>query len=124
MRFLHVGVAVFAIALFAPHALVAQTPVPRAGAAPGVRTRGSVDFVGGFSVNQGSSFALGDSFSSNMNLGGRVAFNIVPGFQHCLRRAEGGCSSSILGPYRRGEQSHDGGFGYQALHCEKPPLNL
>ena len=81
MRFLHVGVAVFAIALFAPHALVAQTPVPRAGAAPGVRTRGSVDFVGGFSVNQGSSFALGDSFSSNMNLGGRVAFNIVPGFQ-------------------------------------------
>ena len=81
MRFLHMGAAVFAIALCAPHVSAAQTPVPGAAAAPAVRNRGSVDFFSGFSVNQGSSFTLGDSFSSNMNLGGRVAFNIVPGFQ-------------------------------------------
>jgi hypothetical protein len=66
MRLLCTGVLVSALTLLSPRISSAQN-------------RGSVNFVSGFSMNQGSSFA--DSFSSTMNLGGRVAWNVVPGFQ-------------------------------------------
>src|SRR5258706_2096435 len=41
--------------------------------------RGSVDLVSGFNLSQPS--ALTGTFFSTMNLRGRVAFNVVPGFQ-------------------------------------------
>jgi hypothetical protein len=56
---------------------------------PGIsaaQDHGSVSLVSGFSVTQGSAIAnvvssVGSGLNSRLNLGGRVAFNIAPGFQ-------------------------------------------
>jgi hypothetical protein len=61
------------MALFVPAALQAQD-------------HGSVSFVTGHSISQGSAFstlasAVSSGLGSNMNFGGRVAFTIAPGFE-------------------------------------------
>src|SRR5712692_9730019 len=68
MRYLYTAVVLFALTLLTPRVSVAQN-------------RGSVDFVSGFSLNQGTSLTSTCSFSSVMNFAGRVAFNVLPGFQ-------------------------------------------
>src|SRR5438067_7628446 len=50
------------------------------------QNHGSVDFVSGTSVAQGTTLsniaaAVSRGMSSNINLAGRVSFNIAPGFQ-------------------------------------------
>jgi hypothetical protein len=66
MRILCSGVLVFALTLLTPRPSAAQN-------------RGDVDFVSGFSLNQGAS--LTGSSAASMNFAGRVAFNLVPGLQ-------------------------------------------
>src|SRR5438445_141668 len=76
MRFLHVGVAVFAIALFAPHVSAAQTPVPRAAAANGARNRGSVGATQNDLLNLGLAFV--NRTSPMAGLGGGVMMRTGP----------------------------------------------
>jgi opacity protein-like surface antigen len=71
MRFLYTVVVLFALTMLTPRVAAAQN-------------RGSVDFVSGFSLNQGTPLTglTGTSgFSSDMNFAGRVAFNVLPSFQ-------------------------------------------
>jgi hypothetical protein len=73
MRILRIVALASAVALFIPHSLQAQD-------------RGSVSFVTGHAVTQGSPIstlasAVSSGFGSNLNFGGRVAVHIAPGFE-------------------------------------------
>jgi hypothetical protein len=73
MRISYTALLATSIALFIPHALQAQE-------------HGSVSFVTGYSMAQGSPIsnvvsAVSSGVSSNLNFGGRVAFSLAPGFQ-------------------------------------------
>ena len=73
MQIFRAAVLATAMALFIPHALQAQD-------------HGSVSFVTGHSISQGSAIstlasAVSSGLGSNMNFGGRVAFTLAPGFE-------------------------------------------
>jgi opacity protein-like surface antigen len=68
MRLFTTAVVLSAMSMLTPRVAAAQS-------------RGSVDLISGFSLNQGTSLTGSSSFSSGMNIAGQVGVNLTPGFE-------------------------------------------